>query len=98
MSGFISSRPRVDLYPQLPSRALDIGCINEPMGTHSSRTLMLTELRSLMDACDRDASIEGYRRAVVDENVVLKSTLSTRAKTFRHLRELYALSGEIPLF
>jgi hypothetical protein len=34
----------------------------------------------------------------VEENAVHKRTSSTRSKTFRHLRELYALSREIAVF
>jgi hypothetical protein len=74
------------------------GFFNEPMGTHTSRTIMLREVRALLGACQSGSSIDDYRHAAVEENVILKSTLSTRMKTFRHLRELYALSEECALF
>lgn len=81
-----------------PAAAIGHGFVNEPLGTHSSRTLMLAELRVVLSSVPCEADLEDYRRAVVDENVAAKSTLSTRAKSFRHLRELYALSPDTPLF
>jgi hypothetical protein len=78
--------------------ALAAGFFNVPMGTHTSRTIMLREARALLGACKSGSSVDDYRHAAVHENVILKSTLSTRIKTFRHLRELYALSEECALF
>jgi hypothetical protein len=83
---------------EVPGQALGAGFINEPMGTHTSRTLMLREMRALLHACRVGSSIDDYRRACIQENVILKATLSTRMKTFRHLRELYALSEDTLIF
>ncbi len=59
---------------------------------------MLQELRLLLDACPADASPDRYRAAVLEDNALLKSTQATRAKSFRHLRELYGLDRELYLF
>lgn len=68
------------------------------MKTHASRTIMLSELELLLDAVSPDASAEEYRWAVLDENVLLKGSVTTREKTLRHLRELYILDTSNPLF
>lgn len=60
-------------------------------GAHTSRTIMLPELRRLFDACPEDASREDYRSAVITENVLGKKSLTARERTFRYLRELYSL-------
>lgn len=85
---------RVDL----PSSALAAGMSNEPSGTHTSRTIMLEELAALLASCPRNATYEDYASAVVDTNVLGKATLATRKKSLRHLRELYALRAETPVF
>lgn len=85
---------RVDL----PTRALDAGMSNEPAGTHTSRTIMLDELTALLASCPPNAEYEDYAAAVVDANVLGKSTLATRKKSLRHLRELYALRADVPVF
>lgn len=60
--------------------------------------MMLRELRLLLAARPETACLEDYRAAVIDENVLGKSTLATRRDSFRRLRELYALRPETPLF
>jgi len=83
---------------QVPALANEYGFINEPVGAHSSRTMMLAELRLLLAACPQSTSFEEYRSAVVDENVLLKKTVPARKVSFRWLRELYALDRKILLF
>lgn len=85
---------RIDLAPG----ALAAGMSNEPAGTHTSRTIMLRELSALLTSCSHDATYEEYAAAVVDENVLRKATLATRKKSLRHLRELYALRTDVPVF
>lgn len=67
-------------------------------GTHISRTMMLAEIGRVLAAVPGNASANDYAAAVVDRNVTGKSTDSTRKKTLRHLRELYGLSLELPIF
>jgi len=59
---------------------------------------MLTELRLLLAACPQSASLDEYRTAIIDENVLLKKTVATRKVSFRWLHDLYALDEKILLF
>lgn len=85
---------RVDLSPSL----VEAGASNEPAGTHTSRTMMFDELDALLYGCAPDASYDAYATAIVDDNILGKRTLATREKSLRHLRELYALRGSVPVF
>lgn len=76
----------------------DSGFVGEPVSTHSSRTMMLAELRLLLSACQKDASQEEYQSAIVEENVLLKRTIATRRVSFWRLRDLYALNTRVLLF
>jgi len=67
-------------------------------GAHISRTIMLKEISRLLASTGAAARIEDYSRAVINDNVLGKATETTRQKTFRHLRELYALSPGVPIF
>ena len=82
----------------VPALSIEYGFINEPVGAHSSRTMMLAELRLLLAACPQSASLEEYRSAIIDENALLKKTVATRKASFRWIRELYALDRKILLF
>ena len=59
---------------------------------------MLEEITALMAAVPGTAGAERYRLAAIEDNVIRKATRTTREKTYRHLRELYGLSAQIPLF
>jgi len=78
--------------------ALAAGAVNKPLGTHTSRTIMLHEVRGLLAHVDCDADYAAYASAATDLNAVQKATLTTRKKTLRHLRELYALNPSVPVF
>jgi hypothetical protein len=67
-------------------------------GAHISRTIMLREITQLVGRAPARMSLDDYRRAVVEENLLGKATETTRQKTFRHLRELYSLSDKVPIF
>jgi fructose-specific component phosphotransferase system IIB-like protein len=67
-------------------------------GAHTSRTMMLSELRNLLDACPGTAEPRDYERAVLDENVLGKASSSSRQRSFRYLRELYGLYLGLPSF
>lgn len=83
---------------QVPEGALQYGFMNDPVGTHGSRTIMLKELRLLLSSCPRPADYEGFRLAIVEENVLMKNTVTTRKESFRRLREMYALDENVILF
>lgn len=67
-------------------------------GAHISRTMMLAELEAVLAAVPADAKATDYRDAVLQHNALGKTTASTRDKSLRHLRELYALDPAVPLF
>lgn len=93
------STPQQDfVVPGRQDRVLAFGFKLAEGGAHISRTIMLNEITRLMASSDAVATSENYNRLVVTENVLGKSTETTRQKTFRHLRELYALSSKIPIF
>lgn len=67
-------------------------------GTHISRTIMIEELSTLLAAVPQGAGANEYRAAILNRNVLGKTTDSTRQKSLRHLRELYALDEGTPIF
>ena len=67
-------------------------------GAHISRTMMLAELEQVLASVPRGAPQADYREAVLDRNVLGKTTVSTRQKSMRHLRELYAMDEAVPIF
>lgn len=60
-------------------------------GAHTSRTMLLADLASVLAACPADSSLNDYRIAIVRQNVAGKDSQSSRERTFRYLRELYRL-------
>jgi hypothetical protein len=67
-------------------------------GTHITRTMMLDEITRLLASVPIDADEAAYREAVEKQNTLGKATESSRTRTYRHLRELYGLNPNIPLF
>ena len=60
-------------------------------GAHTSRTMLLEDLASVLSVCPNSASMADYRAAIIDKNVAGKYSLSSRQRTFRYLREMYRL-------
>lgn len=75
-----------------------VGCKFTPGGSHSSRTIMLAELRQVLEAVPSGWPPDAFRSAILTLNVLGKGTESTRQKSLRHLRELYALDEATPIF
>ena len=67
-------------------------------GTHTSRTMMLDELRSVLTFCGPEATRDEYLSAINDENCLGKRTLATRKLSGQRLSELYGFDPKIPLF
>jgi hypothetical protein len=67
-------------------------------GTHTSRTMMSTELTELLQVAPRDSTREEYAAAIIEENVLGKATTSNRRSTNQRLGELYGLDPSIPVF
>src|SRR5438876_5564825 len=66
-------------------------------GAHISRTMMLSELGAVLASVPQNSGAD-YREAILRRNVLGKTTDSTRQKSLRHLRELYALDKATPIF
>jgi hypothetical protein len=67
-------------------------------GTHSSRTIMLTELSLLLHATPPNFSKGQYLQSIINENVLNKRTQSNRERSAQRLSELYGLDLRIPVF
>ncbi|MCU0880734.1 MAG: hypothetical protein MUF06_23440 [Pirellulaceae bacterium] len=80
------------------TRLRDAGFRWGQKGTHTSRTIMLDELRLVLDHCRPDAQRDEYLGAIQDDNCLGKRTAATRRSSFQRLSELYALDPEVPLF
>jgi hypothetical protein len=76
----------------------DIGFRVGPRGTHTSRTMMLKELTSLLAATDKGTESEEYWGAIIDGNVLGKKTAATRKLSAQRLSELYGLDPEVIMF
>jgi len=81
------------------SRALEaFGLKFSPGGAHISRTMMLAELSATLANVPQGSDPTAYRDAILDRNILGKSTDSTRRESLRRLRELYALDESTPIF
>lgn len=67
-------------------------------GPHAARTMMLDDLRALLSHIPSDATRADYARAIVDDNVLGKSTKSARQLAWRHLGTLYGCHTTNPIF
>jgi len=67
-------------------------------GTHTSRTMMLSELSQLLEAVPGEVTRTTYEAAIKEDNCLHKRTVATRKLTFQRLKELYALDSNILLF
>ena len=68
-------------------------------GAHTSRTMMLEELRTLLAYVDRpEAEKRDYLQAIRDENCLGKRSGINRILTYRHLAYLYSLDRNKILF
>lgn len=67
-------------------------------GTHSSRTLMLTELEAVLGAAPGGADRGAYAALIIESNCLEKPTASTRRLSNQRLGELYALDPFVVVF
>jgi hypothetical protein len=94
MEAAILAPMRVDV----PETALWFGFVNEPVGTHTSRTIMVRELTKVLEEAGPGVAAHALREIAVDHNAVEKPSAAGRTKTFRHLRELYGMDPRVELF
>jgi hypothetical protein len=67
-------------------------------GPHISRTMMLQELDELLVNVPCGSGSADYGGAILQRNVLSKTTDSTRRESLRRLRELYALDEATAIF
>ena len=71
----------------------------EKGGAHIARTMMLDELRALLDFLRKqEAAKEEYKDAITEANCLGKRSGKTRILTYRHLVDLYALDPSLLLY
>src|SRR5690606_30024344 len=87
--------PKFDFQPPKTSWDVGFGFRNGARGTHSSRTIMLDELSLLAMSCQLRGDI---RKAILEDNVLGKSTSSGRTLTLQRLKELYSFDPSSPIF
>jgi hypothetical protein len=86
---------RFDFQPHKASWDADVGFRDGARGTHSSRTIMLDELSLLASSTNLQGDL---KRAVLDDNVLGKSTSSGRTLSLQRLKELYSFDPSSPAF
>jgi len=74
------------------------GFVNQQLGAHLARTIMVDDLAKLLTACDANATMSDYKRAVIDDNILLKKSAGARDETFYRLKQLYSLEGSSLIF
>lgn len=67
-------------------------------GTHTSRTIMLAELKLLLQGNPATATKNEYKTSIIDDNILGKSTQSTRQVTAQRLSQLYGLDTSVTVF
>lgn len=83
---------------EMPQPALMAGLKADAKGTHSSRTIMLGDLASVLSATRDDARRPDYVAAITESNCLGKPTGSTRRLSAQRLSELYILDPSLPLY
>lgn len=58
---------------------------------HTGRTLMFSELSHILDTTPNDCPIDEIKRLVYEENILQKTSISSRQKSFYYLALLYSL-------
>ena len=74
------------------------GFSDAAVGGHGSRSMMFHEMLALVRALSPTVTKVDFSKAIVDENVLAKPTLSSRKKSLRHLVELYGTDPSKTLF
>src|SRR5688572_2945057 len=98
MASGSEGRIRFCPWRELPREVLQAGFRQGAKGTHSSRTIMLDDLSSVMSATTPATPRREYIDAITDGNCLGKSTAATRRLSSQRLSELYALDPEVPIF
>lgn len=77
----------------------DLGFKFDKSSTHTARTMMLEDIRLLLEYVDDpNSSKDEYLKAIIDDNCLGKRSGKTRILTSRHLVDLYVLDPSVALF
>jgi hypothetical protein len=95
--------PRTPMVPFISARTTasqlgSAGFRTGDKGTHTSRTMMLAELQSVLDSSSDSATRADYASAIIEGNCLNKPTASTRRLSNQRLGELYGLDPTVPIF
>ena len=82
----------------VPVSATEYGLRTKPGGAHVSKTMMLPEVCLLFAASLPDADYTELRNLVIQDNVLLKATISNRKEVFGRLMDLYGLRQELLIY
>lgn len=82
----------------IPVADIKYGFVEQSLGAHLARTIMVEELGYLFSACEPTADTKDYRKAIIENNILLKKTTGTRDESNRRLRQLYGLSPSVLVF
>lgn len=74
------------------------GFVNSQLGAHLGRTIMTEETTLLLSACASSFTKAEYRKAIVEDNVLLKKSSGARVETYRRLCQLYGLDPSVLVF
>lgn len=85
-------------FPAASAALEEFGLKFSAGGAHISRTMMLVELGAVLANVPQGSGAANYREAILQQNVLGKTTDSTRRESLRRLRELYALDEAMPIF
>jgi hypothetical protein len=87
--------PRIRL-PEISPTAARFGYSAHQTRGHMARSMMLAEVSLLTRALSPEARAIDYKNAILSGNILGKPTFSSRNKSYRHLKELYGLSPDLP--
>ena len=79
-------------------RKLSLGFSQARVGGHSARSMMFLEMLALVRAMPLAIEKQELASAIVDDNILDKPTRGSRAKSWRHLVELYGMDPSVALF
>jgi hypothetical protein len=82
----------------MPIQDNPLGFSKAGVGGHAARSMMYLEMRMLVHAMPLVVSSADFIKAVIEENILEKPTLSSRKKSLRHLFELYGMDPTKALF
>lgn len=74
------------------------GFSESKVGGHSARSMMLKEMQILIHELPLETNRDNLDRAILEDNILSKPTISSRKKSLRHLLDLYSFDHSKALF